>query len=74
MTMIRFSQLNQHIIMKFMPLSHLKGLLTLITIMVSLKLTMRIGTGSITMTQLARSVIFKLSSILMEQLCWDGLF
>lgn len=49
-----------------MPLSNLRVLLTLITIMVLSRLTMKNGTGFITMTQLERSVTSSLNLIPME--------
>ena len=55
-----------HIILKFMPLSNLRVLLTLITIMVLLRLTMKSGTGFITMTRPERSVTSRLTLIPME--------
>lgn len=66
MIMTPFLLLNQHTIMKFTPLNHSKEHSTLITIMVSLKLMTKIGTGSIIMIQLVKFVIFNLLRMMME--------
>jgi len=65
MTMIRFLPLNLLTIMKFTQLNRLRELSTLITTTVLLKLMTKTGTGSTTMTQLAKFVTFNLLRMMM---------
>jgi hypothetical protein len=68
-----FSLPLNHTSIKFMQLRPLKALLTLITIMVSLKPRLKTGHGSITMILLEKFVIYRLNLTMMATLL-DGTY